>query len=143
MESNFKHRNWWKKEKGLTLVETVIALAIVAIVSTAAISMTIYSTNALTKSREKSFCSGETDNYATLFLSYGEDDYVEAFNALTGGSISGYENAILYYDVDYKFTTSDKAHFYTTFTYSNENNTLDINFYDSGDNVLYTRSISK
>lgn len=143
MERVLKHGNRWKKEKGLTLLETIIALSIIVIVSISVVSMTIYSSNALSTTREKSFFYGEIDNYVTLFLSYNEIDYASAFNKLNGSEISGYEDVAIYYNSNYEYTTLEKSSYHTNFVFSDENNTLTMTVYDFNNNSLYLRSVSK
>ena len=143
MESHFKHGNRWKKEKGLTLIETVIALSIIVIVSVSVVSMTIYSTNALSKTRLKSFFSGEADNYATLFVSYDAAGFAGAVNYLVGTSMTGYDETTIYYDSSYRITTADKSAYHTSFTYENEFKVLNIRVYDVNNNELFVRSVSK
>lgn len=142
MESILNHGNRWKKEKGLTLVETVVALAIIVIISVSAVSMALYSANALTNVRLKSFFSIEADNYTTLFLSYNEDKFTDAVNELTGISMERYEQTDIYYDANYQYVESD-PYYYVRLSFEDSNNTMNINIYSHDSSLLFTRSVSK
>lgn len=137
------HGNW-KKERGFTLVEIVITIAVISIVSIATVSLAVYSTNSLVRSRERSFFSRETYNYSQLYLSYNERDFYNAVNVTTGSSESNtYHNFMIGYDHEYKYVALADKSYYVSFEFSNENKTLTMNAYNSKDVSIYSRSVSK
>ena len=139
MESIFQHGNW-KKEKGLTLIEVVIALTITVIISVAVVSVSIYSSNALYKQRAEDFFIYETSNIATIYYEYDEVDYVKAINHLTGLEVSGHDDMTIYYKEDFTYSNSSDYHYYLNVKFNTESLTFDS--YNSKDVKIYSRSVS-
>lgn len=141
MESYPKHGNRWKKEKGLTLIETVIALSIITIVSLAVVSIIVYSSNALNDSRVKSFFSRETDSIASFYLSYNSPTYLDAVESLTGNTITGANTDKVYYKADYTYSNSSDYNYYISFNYDGD--TLTLTSYEANSKVILRRSVTK
>ena len=141
MESHSKHGNRWKKEKGLTLIETVIALAIIITVSVAVVSITIYSTNALITTNVKAFFSNEVNNIASLYLSYDDTDYIQAVNVTTGATISKTNDDIIYYNSTYAFSDDTDYNYYISFNYDED--TLTLTAYQNSGDLIITRSVTR
>ena len=94
------HGNW-KKEKGFTLVEMIVSLAIISIISVAAVSLAVYSVNSLSIARIKNFFSHETYNFASMYLTYSESDFISSVNQLTNNSCDNY-----IYDGSFEYSRS-------------------------------------
>jgi len=141
LESVLKHGNRTKKEKGLTLVETVIALGIIIIVSTSVVSIMIFSTNSLSKNRITNFFSHETNSFATFYLSYNDSDYYKAVKAMTNTDIDGTNNEKVYYAADYSYSDDSDYSYYVNFAYDGD--TLTLTSYDKNDENVFTRSVSR
>ena len=98
MEKAAYHGN--RKEKGLTLVETIIALSIITIVSLATVSIVIYSSNALRNTSVKAFLNHEVSSLSNIYLSYHDDAsaYNKAMKQYSGQDLVLGEDYVFYYD---------------------------------------------
>ena len=112
MESVLKLRP--RRQKGLTLIEVVVALAIISIVSFAVVSIAVNSTSALSTARINNFFSRETD---------------------------GTNNEKVYYNVDCQYSTSENYHYYVNFSY--DSSTLTLIAYDVNNNSIFSRSVTR
>lgn len=130
-----------KKKKGLTLIETVIALSITAIVSLAVVSLTIYATNGLYLQRAKSFFIYETENISTLYLANNESNYVTSFNHLTGLETTEYTNTRLYYHNDFTYSNDTDYSYYLDIEFSESG--LSFKSYTNKDALVYERSVER
>lgn len=110
MESILKHGNR-KKEKGLTLIETVIALGVISIVSVSAFSIAVFSTNQISTSRIKNFFNNETKNFADLYLAYDKETFLSSINDLTGYNFTDYENGKIYYNLSLEYIPENNSSF--------------------------------
>lgn len=110
MEKAANHGN--RKEKGLTLLETVIALAVIVTVSLAAVSIAVYSSTSLSSSALKGFFQHEIDAFGDIYLSYPNgEDYSKAMLDYSGEAITLGEDKVFYYDASYKKNNED-VHLY-------------------------------
>lgn len=117
MESILKHGNR-KKEKGLTLIETVIALGVISIVSISAFSIAVFSTNQISTSRIKNFFNIETKNFADLYLAYDKDTFLTELNELTGSNFTDYTDGKIYYNLSLEYIPSNSTYaYYVDFKY--------------------------
>lgn len=143
MGKTFNHGNR-KKEKGITLVETIVSLSIISIISLATVTLAIYSTNSLRLSRERNFFIRETYNFANLYLSYDEEKFIDAINWTTNLSeAKTYHNFSVYYDVNHLYTDETHEAFYVSLEFTDENKTLNLSAYSIEGKILHTRSVSK
>ena len=92
-----------KKEKGLTLAEMVVSLAIIVIISVAAISVAVYSTNQQKRIAMTRYFTVLVDNSLRLYESYSGSDFNTAFKAYTGQDIDYGTNKTFYFSLDYKY----------------------------------------
>lgn len=141
MESILYHGNRRKKEKGLTLIETIVALGIIVLISTAVSSIIILSSNALYDTREKSHFVRETSSFASFYLTYDETHFATAVNHVTGLSLEGYDDTTIYYASDYSY--SDNTDYKYTLLLDFDENTLTMTVNHQNGEQLYTRSVSK
>ena len=109
MEKVINHGN--RKEKGLTLVETIIALAIITTVSLATVSIVVYSSNALRNTAVKAFFNHETDTLSNIYLSYHDDadSYGKAMKQYSGAEVTLGEDRSLYYDGKFNHTAVETS----------------------------------
>ena len=140
MESIFQHGNW-KKEKGLTLTETVIALTITTIVSVAVVSISIYAANALYKERARDFFIHESNNIASIYQEYDETNYPVAIKHLTGLDVNAYEDVTIYYHDDFSYANSDSYSYYMNVKYTEDK--LELSSYNAKDAEIFKRSIAR
>lgn len=96
MEQILLHEHRAKKE-GITLVETLVAIAVVVIVSVAAASVAFYSSNAIRNATVKRFFHNEIDTIAKLYLTYDGSEFSDAMNNFCGVNQSPAEGETLYF----------------------------------------------
>ena len=102
-----------KKEKGITLVETIIAIGVIVIVSLATVSIAVYSSTILSNTRVKEFFARETNTLADFYLTYDtEAKFATAVNAYTGREFTGYSDSTFYYDGAFRVSDEEKKSFY-------------------------------
>jgi len=89
-----------RKKKGLTLVETIIALSIISLVSLATVSIIVYSSNALRNTSIKAFFNHEVNSFSSIYIAYHEDGgaYSKAMKQYTGADVTLGEDHTFYYD---------------------------------------------
>ena len=135
----FNLRNW-KKEKGLTLAEIVIALAVIVIVSLATVSVSVYSANAFQSIEIKSFFSREIDTISTLYLNYDETGFSNAFNFYTGQSLSGYVDTLYYISSGFEYVDSSDYSYTLSLDFSIDE--LHITSWKNY-SIIYERTVTK
>ena len=136
----FRH---WKKEKAVTLIETVVALSLITIVSVAAVSVAIYSANSFRIASVKRFFNHELDSISEIYVAYdNESDFRKAFQLHTGKEISGYTNTIYYLDNSLSYLDdSQGSSFYISLSF--EGTKLDMGSYSNSGTTLAQRSVTK
>lgn len=136
--------NWRKKEKGITLIEILVALSIIILVSVAAVSIATYSATMFNTINVKRFFQREIDNIAELYLSYEGEDFSTAFYKLTGKTISNYNNSTSTYYVNSSFQyveSVDEYAYKINLTFSGA--TLDIASVKSDNSPIRSRSVKR
>ena len=92
-----------KKEKGLTLIETVISLAVIVIVSITAVSVSVY-TNNIQKSVEiERYFTVLVDQSLSLYQEYSDSNFERAFNVLTKQTITYGNDHTYYLNLDFSY----------------------------------------
>lgn len=132
-----------KKEKGLSLIEVVISLAVIVIVSIAMVSIAIYSSNAQQKVNEGRFFRQHIDNSLHLYQQYSESDFNNAFYMVNNETIEYNVDKTFYFNDEYEFTSSSSAKYDVTYVFNSETNTLAISARYYGGDVIVERSTSK
>ena len=130
-----------RKEKGLTLVEVVIALGIVVTVSLATVSIVVYSSSSLQSSARKSFFQHEIDTFADLYLSYDGENYQNAMRTYTGETVSTETDHTFYYDAAYRYSEASTAAYYTVLDF--EGNNLHLSAYKIDGTTILKKDITK
>ena len=134
----------WQKEKGLTLVETVVSLSIILIITIAAVSISIYSTNSLRIASVKRFFNHEIDSICEMYVTYdNESDFSNAFLLYTGKTISGYTNTVFYLNSSLNYLdTSEGSDFYISLSFEGATK-LDISSFSNTGTALANRSVTR
>ena len=139
----FHHGNW-KKEKGVTVLEVVISLSIITIVSVAAVSIAISTSNSFNTISVKRFFQREIDNIAEIYLSYESEDFKTGFKDLTGKDITGSLDTTYSYYLDSTFNyIEDSSSYSYKLVLDFEYPSLSISAYKQDDSLLRSRSVSK
>lgn len=137
------HHGSWKKEKAVTLVETVVALSIITIVSIAAVSISIYSANSFRLASVKKFFNHEISSISEIYSAYNnEADFATAFELHTGKAISGYTDTTYYLDSSLNYVDSyEGSSFYLRLSF--EGTTLSLSANSNSGTALASRSVTK
>ena len=108
MEKTANHGN--RKKKGLTLVETLISLSVIVIVSLATVSIVVYSTNAISSARRKSFFAHETNTLANLYLTYNDtpEDFTKAVRQYSGQDVVFGTDYTFFYSEEFSYVEEAK-----------------------------------
>ena len=140
MEKTLIHGHRTKKE-GMTLVEAIVAIAIVVIVSGASASLAYYSSNMVRNQSVKRFFNHEIDSIGKLYLTYGETHFPKAMNDYCGVS-QGYSDTTYYYNDAFERTGTESSHAYRlVLDFDTDSLTLSSYYQDGGS--IYGRSLTK
>ena len=127
-----------KCKKGLTLVEVVVAMALVVIISLAGFSVINFSIKSGGRSQVKNFFMSEVQNYATAILS-GSENYSNSMNLLTGAGYSYGENGVVYYSSNLTITNEENAKYHININF--DNTPYSINCYDNQNNLIFRAEV--
>ena len=131
-----------KKEKGLTVVETVVSLTVITIISVGALSLAVFAANSRRRADVSRYFSNLADQSLKLYQTYEGNDFNDAFLLLTGQSISYETDGTYYLSSDYRYVGSSSDYDYTV-TYDFEEDSLKVTAsYKDGD-VIVERSTSR
>ena len=122
-----------KKNRGMTIVETVVAVAIVVIVSTIAFSICNVSINNGHKNKLQNFFICQTQNYVKAYYQ-GEDDYSTSMELLTGEAKTFGENTKIYYSSDLNITTEQNSKYVVNIRFDDG---FSVECLDSNSNLIY------
>lgn len=108
MEKTAHHGN--RKEKGLTLVETIIALGIITTITLATVSIAFFSANAIRNTSVKAFFTHETNAYSEIYISYREDAsaYQKAMLQYSGQTVTLGVDHTFYYDGKFNYSSVEE-----------------------------------
>ena len=130
-----------RKEKGLTLVETVIALGIVVTVSLATVSIVIYSSTSLQSTARKGFFQHEIDTFASIYLSYEGEDYKSAMHQYTGVDVTVGTDHTFYYNASYHYVAEEASEYYTVLDF--DGSALNLGAYKKDGTLLASREVRR
>ena len=135
------HGNW-KKEKGITLIETVVSLTIVIIISLACFSLVIFAANSRKKASVNRFFSNLTHQCLKLYTTYTDgSEFEDGFSILTNQTIEYGVDTTFYLNETYHYVTSESYKYSIIFDF--EDDSLKItSLYSNGDKIL-VRSAAK
>ena len=140
------HTRTWKKEKAVTLVETIVSLSIILIVSIAAVSVSIYSANAFRLSNVKRFFNHEINTIAEMYVTYNDaDKFYQAVGVHTGKAVinnGAYVDTIYYLNNSMSYLDdSNGSNFYISLAF--DGNTLNLSSYSNSGTELAKRSVTR
>ena len=125
------------KKKGVTLAETIVAMALVVIISTMAFSICNLSLSSSNKSKIKNFFITQTQNYVQAYFLGGED-YESAMELLTGTQCEFNTNTTIYYSNDLTISNEENSSYYIELNFDN---TFLVECYTSNDNLIYSYGV--
>lgn len=119
----------------------VVALAIIVIVSVAAISIAVYSSNTQKRVAMSRYFTVLIDNSLRLYETYSDTDFEDAFEALTGQTIYYNTNRTYYLNLDYQYVEESDAAYNIRYVFKS-NGLVVTAMYSDGD-VIYEGSSLK
>lgn len=151
------------KQKGITLVETIVAMALVVIISVSVYVTCNYTLKAQNDNSVKTFFATETENLAMCYYNSAEDydKFEKAFEFSSGlknvqkdyfdfayvsGTLGQVETITIYYSKDFEYLgkdSKDDSMFKIVFTFKeNENgNRLISSYSTSTGNLILSREV--
>ena len=130
-----KKRN---SKKGLTLVEVVVAMALVVIMSLAGFSVVNFTISASSKNHLLHFFMTETQNYISAYVS-GSDNYADAMHLLTGNNYVYGTDSTIYYSSDLQITDEQNAKYHVDIDFDTSN--MHISCYNSQSSLIYEAEV--
>ena len=131
------------KKEGVTLVEALVAIAIVVIVSAAATSVAVYSSNAINNATVRRFFQNEIDTISGLYLTYEGADFSNAMNDFCG-VLQETTDGIYYYYYTGAFVNegTEESHAYKLELVFHSPKLTLVSSYKDG-TAIYTREVSR
>ena len=130
-----------RKEKGLTLIEVVIALSVIVTVSLATVSIVVFSSTSLEATARKNFFQHEINTFADLYLSYEGENYKTAMNRYTGADVVDGTDHTFYYDASYHYAVEASSAYYAVLDF--EEGTLRLGAYKKDGTPILTRDVKR
>ena len=125
------------KKRGVTLTETVVAMAIAVIVSLMAYTTCSFAISQNAKSKLKSFFINQTQNYVNCYY-LGATEYDYAFEFLTGMSAEYGNDTTVYYDKDFNISSQAESKYHIDLHFANSNQNFSVKCYsDSSQSAIY------
>ncbi len=132
----------WKKEKGLSIAEVVVAIGVVVIVSVAVVSIASYSTNATSNANVKRFFNHEVNSMLMVYLSSDDEtQFKKGMNAYYGSEI-GYEDTTIYYKSDFSYAENEaSSSYYINLDFGS--NSLVLSAYKKSGNIILSKGAER
>ena len=130
-----------KKEKGLTLIETVISLAVIVIVSITAVSVSVYTNNIQKSVEVERYFTVLVDQSLSLYEEYSDSAFETAFNKLTKQTISYGNDHTFYLNLDFSYCEEAYSAYSVKYDFSASSLKV-LAMYDGGE-VIVEGSTSK
>lgn len=125
------------RKKGITLAETVVAMAVIAIVSVMAYTTCSFAISQDSKNKVKSFFINQTQNFVNCYF-LGNDGYYDAFKFLTGEDANFGENITIYYDKKFEISNEEDSKYHIDLNFENSNENYVVECYiNSSQDVIY------
>lgn len=135
-----KHRS---KKEGVTLIETLVAIAIVVIVSAAAASVAVYSSNAIKNATVRRFFQNEVDTIAGIYLTYEGAEFSRAMNDFCGVLQDSADGTYFYYyTVGFTREATEETHAYKLQLTLNASKLTLASTYKDG-SAIYNREVAR
>lgn len=135
----------WKKEKGMTLVEVIVSLSIILIISAAAVSVAIFTSNSLGSAETKRFFKNEIENIAKLYEEFDLAQFKTSFAAYLGktlGDTTENPTQYFYYSSAREIQdTSENYGYKLCLEFAADK--LSLSSFDSGDKAIYAKEVTK
>lgn len=134
-----ERRICFKDKKGFTIVELVIAMAIVILISVMAFTISNVSMQANSKAVTKNFFIVQASNFVKCYY-LGSADYSDYMEFLTDNDSYVYNtNANIYYDSDFEYCESENAKYRVDLIFDDVNSDFVVECYYCEDGGLIYR----
>lgn len=118
------------RKKGITLAETVVAMAIAVIVSMMAYTTCNFAISQNAKNKVKSFFINQAQNYVNCYY-LGATEYEDAFEFLIGESAEFGADKTVYYDKDFNISTELDSRYHIDLHFENSNQNFSVKCYSN------------
>lgn len=108
-----------KKQRGFSLVEVIVAMALTVLISFVAFMVCNTCINLGSANHTKNYFVLETDNYLKAYY-LGSGDYEDAMNMLTNQNFTYGENASIHYDSKFNITTEETYSYIVDLTFASK-----------------------
>ncbi len=122
-----------KKNKGFSIAEVIVAMALVVIMSVVALSTVNWSFGAGRKEILKNFFNIESRNYISAYYS-GASNFQDAMNLLTDGTYVYGTDATIYYSNNLTITDAENANYYVNLDFETES--FSVKCYTAQNNLI-------
>ncbi|HAJ78052.1 MAG TPA: hypothetical protein DCO89_03195 [Clostridiales bacterium] len=126
------------QRKGLTLVEVIVAMALVVIISLAGFSVINFSIKSSNKSYVHNFFMVEVQNYINAIMS-GSDNYSNSISLLTGETLNYGDNAVIYYSSGLAITQEKNSKYHINIKF--DNSPYSVICYDNQNNLIFKAEV--
>ena len=128
-----------KSKKGLTLVETIIAMAVLVVITLMTFSVGNYVVAQTNKSELKLFFVNESQNYINCYL-LGQDEYSNAISFYANKEALYNEDCVIYYSNDLDICDEENSTYSIKLTFEVEKFVVEC-FVNNNDNAVYTAEV--
>ena len=97
-----------KNKKGITLAETIVAMAVLIVISLAIFSVSNYALMQTKKGEINNFFTVESQNYINCYL-LGEEEYADAVKFYSNVTTNYNENCSIYYSNEFALDVSSDS----------------------------------
>ena len=149
MEKVLGHRHW-QKEKGLTIIEMIVSLAVLLIIAISTLSFSLFSISQKDDTRFKHFFMLECSQISNLILIYQGNEFNSALKFYMNNTDDSFTfddssdaTCDLYYGSDYSYSTDAEYRYKMNLTVSNNRKELNMNVYNNEDVLKFSRSVTR
>lgn len=124
-----------QKNKGITLIETIVSMALVVIISLVAFLTLSYSNSAMQKIKEKNFFINCSQNFVSAYF-MGSGDYEKSLKLITGQDYAYGENTTIYFDNKFKIANQENCEYKVLLNFDEQ--IFSVNCTDSSNVSIYS-----
>ena len=127
-----------KKTKGMTLVETIVSMALILIVSLVAFLVLNSSFVSIQKNKEKSFFICQTQNIIMAY-NMGESDFEKSLKLMTGKNFVYGQNTTIYFDKDFQITNQEDSKYKVDLVFNESR--FSVKCSNQANNIIYKAEV--
>lgn len=126
-------KNNKKKQKGFSLAEVIVAVALVIVISLVAFAVCSVCVDLGGKNHIKNYFMVESNNYIKAYF-LGGANYESAINMLTGKNVNYGEDVSVYYDSNFKITDQENSAYSVNLSFAEK---FKVECKNASNNVFY------